>query len=81
MHPARQDEKQAVRQWLYCLRRSLPQKQQMVHRVMQGCIVLPCVSMGIGVVLQMLYSPLADAKAMVGVQATVLSCLKAIRKG
>jgi hypothetical protein len=37
----------------------------MVHRVMQCCIVLPCVSMGVGVIMQKVYAPLADDKAMV----------------
>jgi hypothetical protein len=65
MPPAGKDEKKAVLQWLYCLRRSLPRKQQAVHRLMQGCIVLPCISMAIGVVQQRAFFLLDDVKAMV----------------
>ncbi|WIA21595.1 hypothetical protein OEZ85_000783 [Tetradesmus obliquus] len=56
-------EKQAVRQWLYCVRQGYPQRQQLLHRLLQCVIVLPCASMGCGVLHQRLRRPDLDIKS------------------
>uniref|UniRef100_A0A383W2P9 Transmembrane protein n=1 Tax=Tetradesmus obliquus TaxID=3088 RepID=A0A383W2P9_TETOB len=56
-------EKQAVRQWLYCVRQGYPQRQQLLHRLLQCVIVLPCASMGCGVMHQRLRRPDLDIKS------------------
>jgi hypothetical protein len=73
--PATEEQRQALLQWLHCLVHSLPYRQQLVHRLIQSSIMVPCAAMGVGVVRQVLYFPLRDEKAMVSNSCMCASCM------
>jgi hypothetical protein len=73
--PTTEEQRQALLQWLHCLVHSLPYKQQLVHRLIQSSIVVPCAAMGVGVIRQVLYFPLRDEKAMVSKSCMFASCM------
>jgi hypothetical protein len=74
---SRSEERQALLHYLHCLGLSLPHRQQLVHRVIQSFIVVPCVAMCVGVWRQTLpasgvrvFRP-DDEKAVVSISSMI----------
>jgi hypothetical protein len=57
-------QRELLLQWMYCLGQSVPRRQQLMHRLIQSFILVPCASMFVGVVRQTYNRP-KDEKAVV----------------